>query len=295
MDKGGFFVQLFFNSKKKLFNFSIVTIGCLLFALSLDLFLDPSQIAPGGLSGLAMVVKYLTGLPIGAVVLTLNIPLLIMAFLKLGKQFILYTAYATILSSVLIDLLAFLPAFTQDLLLASIYGGVLMGAGLGMVFAGGATTGGSDVISQLVRLHYPHIQLGKIILLVDCVIIAISATVFQDINRALYATISLYVSALIIDMIMNGFDYATMIYIISDHSQQIANEIQKKLQRGVTYLNGQGAYGGTPKQVILCTVKRNESSTLYRIVQAIDPNAFLIASEAHQVFGNGFSPYRKKG
>lgn len=284
----------FFHSKKKLLNLSMITLGCLLFALSFDLFLDPSQIAPGGISGLAMVVKYLTGLPIGSVVIVLNIPLLITAYLKLGKQFILYTAYATLVSSVLIDVLAFLPAFTDDLLLASIYGGVLLGAGMGLVFVGGATTGGSDVISQLVRLRYPHVQLGKIILLVDCVIIAISATVFQDINRALYAVISLYISSLLIDFIMNGFDYATMIYIISDHWENIADDIQNKLERGVTYLNGQGAYGGNAKKIILCTVKRNEASALYQIVNAMDPNAFLIASEAHQVFGNGFTPYRKK-
>ena len=288
-------MQAFLKYKKRILNFIMVTLGCVFFALSVDLFLDPSQIAPGGFSGLAMVVKYLTGLPIGAVVLAMNIPLLIMAFLKLGKHFLLYTAYATILSSVLIDLWAFLPAFTQDLLLASIYGGVLMGAGLGMVFAGNATTGGSDIISRLVRLRYPQLQLGKILLLVDCIIIAISASVFHDINRALYAVISLYVSSLLIDMIMNGLDYATMIFIVSDHSEKIASAIQENLERGVTYLDGRGAYGGTHKQVILCTVKRNESSALYNIVHTIDPNAFLIASEAHQVFGNGFSLYRKRG
>lgn len=279
--------------KNNWINFAMVTLGCVLFALSFDLFLDPSRIAPGGVSGLAMVVKYLTGLPIGMGILLMNIPLQIAAFLKLGKRFILYTAYATVLSSVLIDLWAFLPAFTNDLLLASIYGGLLMGAGMGMVFAGGATTGGSDVISKLVRLRYPHVRLGKIILLVDCGIVAISATVFQDINRALYAAISLYVSSLVIDLIMNGFDYATMIYIISDFSSEIAAKIQDKLERGVTYLSGQGAYEGAPKKVILCTVKRNESAALYDIVHEIDPNAFLIASEAHQVFGCGFSPYRK--
>lgn len=288
-------MQAFLKYKKRILNFIMVTLGCVFFALSVDLFLDPSQIAPGGFSGLAMVVKYLTGLPIGAVVLAMNIPLLIMAFLKLGKHFLLYTAYATILSSVLIDLWAFLPAFTQDLLLASIYGGVLMGAGLGMVFAGNATTGGSDIISRLVRLRYPQLQLGKILLLVDCIIIAISASVFHDINRALYAVISLYVSSLLIDMIMNGLDYATMIFIVSDHSEKIASAIQENLERGATYLDGRGAYGGTHKQVILCTVKRNESSALYNIVHTIDPNAFLIASEAHQVFGNGFSLYRKRG
>ncbi len=288
-------MQAFLKYKKRILNFIMVTLGCVFFALSVDLFLDPSQIAPGGFSGLAMVVKYLTGLPIGAVVLAMNIPLLIMAFLKLGNHFLLYTAYATILSSVLIDLWAFLPAFTQDLLLASIYGGVLMGAGLGMVFAGNATTGGSDIISRLVRLRYPQLQLGKILLLVDCIIIAISASVFHDINRALYAVISLYVSSLLIDMIMNGLDYATMIFIVSDHSEKIASAIQENLERGATYLDGRGAYGGTHKQVILCTVKRNESSALYNIVHTIDPNAFLIASEAHQVFGNGFSLYRKRG
>ncbi|MBE6904707.1 MAG: YitT family protein [Ruminococcaceae bacterium] len=287
--------MLTLHRKKRLINFGMVTLGCVLFALSFDLFLDPSRIAPGGVSGLAMVVKYLTGLPIGVGILLMNIPLQITAFLKLGKRFILYTAYATALSSILIDLWAFLPAFTNDLLLASIYGGLLMGAGMGMVFAGGATTGGSDVISRLVRLRYPHVRLGKIILLVDCGIVAVSATVFQDINRALYAAISLYVSSLVIDMIMNGFDYATMIYIISDFSSEIAAKIQDKLERGVTYLNGQGAYEGAPKKVILCTVKRNESAALYDIVHEIDPNAFLIASEAHQVFGYGFSPYQKSG
>lgn len=278
----------------RLWDFLLVTAGCVLFALAFALFLEPNLIAPGGLSGLGMVVNHLTGFPLGGAILAMNAPLLLISFLKFGAKFIAGTLYATVLSSILIDVgMSLLPMFTQDLLLASLYGGVLLGAGMGMVFVGGATTGGSDIISKLLRLRFPHVRLGRIVLFVDALIIIICAIVFRDINLALYAAITLYVSSAVIDMIIYGTDVAVLAYIISDEWEAIGGEIQLKLERGVTYLDGAGGYTNRKKRVVLCAVRRNESAVLNELVERLDPGAFLIVTEAHQVIGYGFSPYRK--
>jgi len=274
--------------------FLLTTAGCILFAVSFVLFLEPNLIAPGGISGLGMVINHLTGFPLGLSIILMNTPLLILAFIKFGAKFIASTLYATVLSSLLIDAgMQLLPAFTDDILLVSLYGGLLLGAGLGLVFAGGATTGGSDILSKLLRLRYPHVRLGRIMLVVDTVIIIICATVFRNINLALYAAISLYVSTIVIDAIIYGGDHAVLTYIISDRYREVGTAIQEELERGITYLCGTGGHTGAGKQVILCAVRRSESAALNEMVNTIDPDAFLIATEAHQVYGSGFSLYKK--
>jgi len=270
----------------------LITSGCILFALAFVLFLEPHLIAPGGFSGLGMVINYLTGFPLGIAIMLMNMPLLLISLQKFGLRFIASTLYATVLSSVLIDVGGgWLNAFTEDLLLASLYGGLLLGAGMGLVFMGGATTGGSDVLSKLLRLRFSHIRLGRIVLTVDAVIITLCATVFQNINLALYAAITLYVSTVVIDGVLYGADIAVLSYIISDHADSIGTKIQTKLERGVTYLTGTGGHTMAAKQVILCVVRRNEASALNELVHAIDPEAFMIVTEAHQVYGFGFLPY----
>ena len=278
-----------------LYDFLLVSAGSVVFALSFVLFLEPCHIAPGGISGIGMVISHFFGFSLGSVILVLNIPLILLAYLKFGARFIASTLYATAFSAVLINLgPAFLPPFTDDLLLAALYGGLLLGIGMGLVFAGNATTGGSDIISRLVRLRYPHIKLGRIVLVVDVCIILLCAAVFQDINLALYAAISLYVSTIVIDAILYGSEHAVLTYIISDRAGEIGDAIQIRLERGITYLTGSGGHTGQPKQVILCVVRRNESAALGELVEKIDPEAFFIISEARQVFGFGFLPHHQE-
>jgi len=273
----------------------LISAGCALYALAFALFLEPHLIAPGGISGLGMVINYLSGFPIGMSIIIMNAPLLLFSLYKFGARFIASTLYATVLSSALIDLaMAHLSPFTEDLLLASLYGGLLLGVGMGMVFAGGATTGGSDILSKLLRLRFPHLKMGQVMLAVDTVIIIICATVFHNINLALYAAITLYVSTVVIDMILYGSDHAVLSYIISDKHDAVGRAIQDTLDRGVTYLAGTGGHTQAAKQVVMCVVRRNESTALGDLVESIDPDAFMIFTEAHQVFGFGFSPYTRK-
>ncbi|MCX7614267.1 MAG: YitT family protein [Clostridiales bacterium] len=275
-----------------LWKYLIITIGSVLYALSFNLFLTPMHIAPGGISGIAIVINYLTLFPVGIMILILNIPLFILSYVKFGGAFLFSSFFATALGSVIIDLTSKIPPFTNDPILASIYGGILMGAGLGLVFDYGATTGGSDILSRLIKLRFPHISMGRMMLCVDFVVITISALVFRNMNSALYAVITLYISSKVIDVIIYGTDYEKLAYIISDKSDEITNKIQEELGRGVTLLYGEGGYTNRQKKVIMCALKRQQSAKAAEIASSIDSYAFVIVVDAHEILGDGFERKR---
>ncbi|MCL2857035.1 MAG: YitT family protein [Oscillospiraceae bacterium] len=274
--------------RQKLTNAALIIVGCVLYAFAFNLFFDPFRISPGGVSGLSMILSYFTGLSVGTGIILMNIPLVIMAYMRLGKIFILSTAVATALSSVLIDLTAWVSPPVDDLLLASLCGGVLIGVGLGLVFRGGATTGGSDIASKLLLSVRPHLRMGKIVLGIDGFIIGLTAFVFRDFSLAVYAFIALYIAAKILDSVLYGLDFATVTYIISEQHQEIGAAIQTRLGRGVTYLEAEGGYKGGSKRVVLCAIKRGQLTALRGVVGDLDPHAFLIVTEGHQIFGDGF-------
>ena len=276
------------KARKVLWKYAVITLGSVLYAFSFNLFLTPNHIAPGGVSGIAIVINYLTSFPVGVMILVLNIPLFILSFLKFGGAFLFSSFYATALGSVIIDLTTKIPPFTSEPILSSIYGGILMGAGLGLVFAYGATTGGSDIISRLIKLRFPHISMGRMMLCVDFVVITISAFVFQNVNSALYAIITLYISSKVIDVIIYGTDYEKLAYIISDKSEEISRKIQDELLRGVTLLHGEGGYTNRQKKIIMVALKQQQAAKAAEIVRKIDPNAFVIVVAAHEIFGDGF-------
>jgi len=274
--------------KNKAKQMGLIAVGCLLYALAYNLFLDPFKISPGGVSGLAMVIGHLTGFPAGVAIILMNIPLIILAYLRMGAGFILNTAIATLLSSTLIDLTAWMPSPVDDPLLAAVCGGVLIGAGLGFIMRMGATTGGTDIVSRLVQAARPHLKMGQVVMIVDGVIICLSAAVFRDFSLAVYALIGLALCGKVMDSILYGFDFATLTYIISDRPYEIGKALQEQLERGVTYLEGQGGYTMKPKKVIVCAVKRGQVAALRNIIDTMDPNAFLIVTDGHQIFGDGF-------
>ncbi|MDP4110059.1 MAG: YitT family protein [Bacillota bacterium] len=276
------------NIRRRAWKYFIITVGTVLYALSFNLFLTQNNIAPGGVSGIAIVVHYLTSFPVGVMIILLNIPLFILSFILLGGEFILLSFYATVLSSVIIDATARLAPFTKDPILAAIYGRILMGAGLGLVFNYGATTGGSDILSRLIKLRFPHVSMGRMMLLVDFVIISLSAIAFRSINTALYAIITLYISSKVIDLILYGTEYEKLAYIISDHCDEITEKFQNELERGVTLLYGEGAYTKQHKKVIMCALKRQQASKAAEIASSIDPEAFVIIVAAHEIYGDGF-------
>lgn len=269
-------------------------IGCALFALGFDLFLMPGGMNAGGLSGLAMIFVHLTDFgSVGVITALLNIPLFILAGMKIGKKFFLGSFLGMAFSSVFIDLFALLPVPEAEPLLAAIYGGVICGAGLGFVFAAGVSTGGSDIIVRLLKLRYRHVPIGVISMSFDAFVVVLTGIVFRDVNAALYTGIAIFVSGKIIDGVVYSFDYSKVALIITKDYEQVAQVISDKLERGATYLHGEGTYSRQATKVVLTAVKKQQIAELKELVVDIDPDAFIIVQEAHQVLGDGFIRYSK--
>ena len=268
--------------------------GCALFALGFDLFLLPGGMNAGGLSGLAMVFVHLTELgTVGTITALLNIPLFIIAGMKIGRKFFLGSLLGMLFSSTFIDLIAVCPVPDVEPLLGALYGGLICGAGLGFVFAAGVSTGGSDIIVRLIKLKYRHVPIGMISMCFDAAVAVLTGIVYQDVNSALYTGIAIFISGKVIDMVVYSFDYSTVALIITKDYEKVARQISDKLERGATYLNGEGTYTGRETKVVLTAVKKQHVADLKELVVGIDPDAFIIVQEAHQVLGDGFIRYSK--
>lgn len=269
-------------------------VGCALFALGFDLFLLPGGMNAGGLSGLAMVFVHLTELgTVGTVTALMNIPLFILAGLKIGKKFFVGSFFGMIFSSLFIDLFALLPAPDVEPLIGALYGGVICGAGLGFVFAAGVSTGGSDILVRLLQMKWRHVPIGVINICFDACVAVLTGIVYQDISSALYSGIAIFVSGKIIDVVVYSFDYSKVAIIITKDYEQVTREISEKLDRGATYLYGEGSYSRKRTKVVLTAVKKQQVAQLKELVVDIDPDAFIIVQEAHQVLGDGFIRYTK--
>ncbi len=274
--------------------FGKIAVGCLLFALGFDLFLVPNDLNAGGISGLAMIAAYLTKLgQVGTITLLLNLPLFIIGGVKVGKKFFIGSLVGMIVSSVGLDVLALLPTPTVEPLLAALYGGVICGVGLGMVFAAGASTGGSDIIVRLLKMRWQHIPIGTINIVFDLTVATLTGLAFQDVTKAMYSGVAIFVTGQVIDAVVYRFDYSKVALIITKEHEEVAKQIDLQLDRGATYLYGEGSYSRENTKVVLTAVKRQQVAELKRLVVEIDPNAFIIVQEAHQVLGDGFSRYSK--
>lgn len=268
--------------------------GCALFALGFDLFLLPGGMNAGGLSGLAMVFVHVTDLgSVGMITALMNVPLFIIAGMKIGKKFFVGSFIGMAFSSVFIDLLAKIPVPQVEPLLGALYGGLICGAGLGFVFAAGVSTGGSDIIVRLLKLKYRHVPIGVISMCFDAAVAVLTGIVYRDVNSALYTGIAIFVSGKVIDMVVYSFDYSEVALIISKDYEQVAQMISDKLQRGATFLHGEGTYSRKDTKVVLTAVKKQQVAELKEMVVQIDPDAFIIVQEAHQVLGDGFIRYSK--
>ena len=280
------------NIWKELRNLGMIVLGCAAFALGFDLFLDPNQINVGGISGLAMVLRELLGFgSIGVISAMINIPLFLIGYKELGKRFFLGSLLGTALTSLFIDLFTVIPVPKTDIMLGALYGGILTGVGLGLVFLAGASTGGSDIIAKLLRKKFRRLKLSRLMLIIDIVIVALTGVVFHDISKALYSAVPLYVYSVVMDGVIYGLDYSSVALIISDRYSEIVQEIADKLDRGATLLEAHGAYHGDSRQVVMCAIRRRQVTELKDIVSRIDPSAFLILQDAHQVLGEGFMRY----
>lgn len=275
--------------------FGKIILGCVLFALGFDLFLEPNGLNAGGITGLAMVLVHILGIgSVGLVTALMNLPLFAAGGLKIGRKFFVGSLAGMAASSLAMDLFArFLPVPETEPLLAALYGGVLCGLGLGMVFAAGASTGGSDIVVRLLKLRWQNVPIGTINIFLDSAVAVLTGLVFRDMSRALYSGVAIFVSGQIIDAVVYRFDYSKVALIISDEYETIAKTIDRELDRGATFLHGEGSYSHRETKVVLTAVKKQQLSELKRLVVEIDPNAFIIVQEAHQVLGDGFSRYSK--
>ncbi len=269
-------------------------LGCAAFALGFNLFLEPNGLNAGGITGLSMVLVFLIKAgTIGVVAGILNLPLFAIAGIKIGRRFFALSLIGMLLSSAMIDVFAHLPKPNVDPLLACLYGGVLCGLGSGLVFTTGGSTGGSDIIVRLLKMHWPNLPIGVIYTGFDLAVAAITGIVFADINSALYSGVAIVVSGRVIDAVAYRFDYSRVALIISAQHEEIAAVIAKKLGRGATFLNAQGSFSHKDTKVVLTAVRRQQLAELKRLVVEIDPGAFIIVQEAHQVLGDGFLRYSK--
>ncbi len=281
------------KSKLKIaLEYLLILIGAALMGLSIVLFLSPNKIAAGGVSGLSVVINHLFNFPIGLVMLVFNIPLFIIGLKVLGKRFGIRTLFGMIAFSLFTDFfnnVLHLPAVTENPLLASLYGGLLLGIGLGIVFKANGSTGGSDIVAQIFS-QKRIMTAGNTFILIDFIVISLAGFCFKGVEYALWGFIALYVSSKIVDVIITGLGYAKASLIISDKSEEIKDIIFEKMNRGVTFLKSEGAYSHKNRDVILCIVSRREVAKLSEIVKATDPDAFVIIQEVHQVLGKGFKP-----
>ena len=272
-----------------------IAVGCAIYSLGFDLFLGNNSINAGGLTGLAQIFVNLAHIgSVGTVVMLMNLPLFIIGGLKVGRKFFVGSLIGTIASSVFLDLFVMFPFPESEPLVAALYGGVLTGLGLGIVFAAGASTGGSDIAARLLKLKYENVPIGTISMGFDMMVVLLTGLVFMDLSKALYSGVALFGSGQVMDAVVYRFDYSKTAMIISSEYETIAREIGEKLDRGATFLNGEGSYSGRPVKVVFTVVKRGQVAELKRLVMEIDPNAFFVVQEAHQVLGEGFSRYSRE-
>jgi len=268
--------------------YALTVVGAAIMAISLDLFLVPADIAPGGVSGLAVVINHLTEFPVGLAILALNIPVFILGAKNFSKGFVVVSLFGMISLSLITDAFSFLVPVTRDILLSSVYGGVLMGCGIGIVFRENASTGGTEIVAHVLRKKFPNFSVGRFVLLIDAVIVLLAGIVYHKWEVVLYSAVTLYISSYIIDLIVEGGDFAKVAYVVSDKPKEISDEISMKLEHGTTALKASSMYTGNDKTVLMCVVKKYEIGKLKEIIQATDSNAFVIVSDTREVLGNGF-------
>lgn len=277
------------------FSYFMILVGSAVYALGIQLFFRPVQLVSGGVTGIAMVINLVTNLPVGVMIIVLNIPLFIVAFKKFGFKFMLSSLVGMVGTSVFIDLFSFINfQMTDDPLLSSIYGGVATGLGCGIIYTSSGTAGGIDVIAKLFRNKYPYVNFGTFILSIDAVVVISYALLFKAYEKAMYTVLAVFIASKVIDTVLYGISISKLCYIISEHSEEIKSDIVKTLHRGVTVMQGKGAYSGLDKQVLLCVVKRHQIVEIRRLVRRIDQQSFVIVTDARDVFGKGFGNIYKE-
>ncbi len=283
------------NLKNNIVKGCLMTLASFVYSAGIALFLNPNALAPGGVSGMAIIINRLTGLPTGLMIMLINIPLLLAGCFVIGRSFLIKTVYAIGLSSVFIDLwprlLPSLCPVTADPMLASVVGAVLSAVGIGLIFRCGGSTGGTDVVAKLLRRKFRNIKTGAIFMIIDSLIVLASAIAFHNLENALYAGVALFLTGKVIDWILYGTDGAMLLIIISKTPEVLAERLLCDVDAGVTFAKGSGAYTGEEKRIIVCAVKKHHFHMAKDLVKREDPTAFMIVTGASEVFGEGYKPH----
>lgn len=282
--------------QNRLVQYAVITFACAVYAVAFNWFFDASNINAGGLTGVAQIINhYIPQAPIGTLTLAMNIPLFLLGWKLVGVELLTASLYATLVSSVFIDVLAAFHRFSpMDPILAAIFGGVLLGVSCGLMMLQSATTGGTEMAARLLKVKFERIPIGRICIVIDGVVTVAYAIVFRDATRALYSMVALYILSLLLDKVVYGGSAAKMAYIISDRYEAITRKLLE-MDRGVTLLQGVGGYSGKEKHVIMCAFGRNQIVLVKRMVKEVDENAFIIVCDAHEILGEGFGVYTPGG
>lgn len=279
------------KAKTAFLDLLFMVLGSAVYAVEVNAFTAPNNIAAGGITGICTMLNYLFSTPIGLASFLISIPIVLWAVVEIGYKLVAKTVTAIVLISLMIDLFSrFVPAYQGDPILVALFAGVLEGVGLSLIFVRGATTGGSDLVARLLGRRLPHLSMGKLMLAVDGAVVAVSAFVYGSVENAMYACIVIFVSTRLIDAILYGFDAGTgkLFYVMSPKVRQMGNRVIQELERTVTYLDSHGGYTDEPGETMLCVVRRFEVYQLQRIIREEDNDAFVIVGEAGQVTGEGF-------
>ena len=263
-------------------------LGALIMAAGVSLFLLPNQLSSGGIAGVATIFYYLLNIPMGTVIIAINIPLFLFSMYKVGKMFFLKSTLGTVAMSVFIDLLDKIEPLTKDRFLACIYGGILLGLGTTLLLKAESSTGGSDLISYIAKKYKPTVRSGNIIVIIDIIIIALNVIFFKEIEIGLYSAIAIYIMGKIIDIFFEGINFTKLMIIVSNKSEEIAKQIDQKVARGSTGLYGKGMYTNENKLILMCAAYRKDVARIKIIAKEIDPKSFIVITNSREVVGQGF-------
>lgn len=274
-------------------NYTLLTVGAFIYAFGIAVFLDPNHLAPGGVSGISIILNSVIPIGTGIWIFVINIPLMILGLIVFKFSFLMGTLYATAFSSAIIEIIArvfphLIPDMHDHLVIAAVAGGALVALGIGLVFRGGGSTGGFDIVVKLLRRKFRHMKTGVLYLALDMTVITLSAIAFHDILVALYAVVTVFTNSTVLDMVLYGKDNAKMVYIITDAPEAISDRLMKEVETGVTLLHGEGAYTKKDKKVLMCVLHDQQYPMLRDIVKQEDKHAFLIVTKATEIFGEGY-------
>lgn len=277
--------------KKRMKKILIVTIACVIYGAGISLFVDPNDLAPGGFTGLSVMLNRLVSLETGSIYMLLNIPVICLGIWKFGWKFTVSTLYAILAVSVATNVFSAMEPATRVPILGAVFGGILIAVGMGLVLRNSATTGGVDIIIKCLRQKFPHMKTGTLMLIIDAAIISLSGLVFGNLDSVLYSIIAAVATSIVLDMVLYGRDGAKLIYIISDQSEEITARILGEIDIGVTHLCGIGAYENKEKKVIMCVVRKQLTHKVEEVVKQEDSSAFMIITSATEIYGQGYKSY----